>query len=74
MVAYYWFSYHNVIFTTLDTILNEETRRYYKENGVRDIGKFVSEKLEGYKDVRIQFAITGDSGAGKSAFTNAIRG
>ncbi len=55
-------------------MLNEETRLYYKENGVRDIGKFVNEKLEGYKDVRIQFAITGNAGTGKSAFINAIRG
>jgi putative ribosome biogenesis GTPase RsgA len=65
---------HNIIFTTLDTILNEETKRYYKENGVRDIDKFVNKKLEQYTEVKVQVAITGDSGAGKSAFINAIRG
>ena len=51
-----------------------DARIYIKQNGVSGIQKFLREKLERTKDVKIRFGITGDSGTGKSAFINAIRG
>ena len=51
-----------------------DARKHVKENGVSGIQEFLRKKLDGSKDVKIQFAITGNSGTGKSAFINAIRG
>ncbi|XP_028404337.1 interferon-inducible GTPase 5-like [Dendronephthya gigantea] len=51
-----------------------DTRKYVKENGVSNIEEFLKTKLERSKEVKIRFGITGDSGTGKSAFINAIRG
>ena len=51
-----------------------DVRIHLKENGVGGIQEYLRKKLEGSKDVKIRFAITGNSGTGKSAFTNAIRG
>ncbi|CAB3999842.1 interferon-inducible GTPase 5-like [Paramuricea clavata] len=51
-----------------------EARTYIKQNGVSGIEEFLRKKLEGSKDVKIRFGITGDSGTGKSTFINAIRG
>ena len=51
-----------------------EARTYIKQNGVSGVEEFLKKKLEGSKDVKIRFGITGDSGTGKSAFINAIRG
>jgi predicted GTPase len=51
-----------------------DARAYIKKNGVTGIEGFLRKKLEGSKLVKICFAITGNTGAGKSAFINAIRG
>ncbi|CAB3998701.1 interferon-inducible GTPase 5-like [Paramuricea clavata] len=51
-----------------------EARTCIKQNCVSGIEEFIRKKLEEWKDVKIRFGITGDSGAGKSAFINAIRG
>ena len=51
-----------------------DARIYIKKNGVSGIEKFLKEKLKESRNFQIRFAITGDSGAGKSAFINAIRG
>ncbi|CAB4016205.1 interferon-inducible GTPase 5-like [Paramuricea clavata] len=51
-----------------------DARIYIKQNGVSNIKEFLEKKLEGSKDVKIRFAITGNGGTGKSAFINAIRG
>ena len=51
-----------------------DARKYIKENGVSGIEEFLRKKLQRIKDVKIRFGITGDSGTGKSAFINAIRG
>ena len=44
--------------------------------GLSHIEKFFTTKLEEVelKEVEINIAVTGDSGAGKSSFINAIRG
>ena len=51
-----------------------DARLYIRRNGVSGIEEFLRNKLKESKNVKIRFAITGDSGAGKSAFINAIRG
>ena len=51
----------------------EELQRLIDESGVAKIGEFVRKKLEQWKSVKVNIAVTGDSGAGKSSFTNAIR-
>ncbi|CAB3980754.1 zinc finger MYM-type 3-like [Paramuricea clavata] len=51
-----------------------DARIYVKQKGVSRIEEFLKKKLEGSKDVKIRFAITGNSGTGKSAYINAIRG
>ena len=69
----------NSMFLSIDTSditqqYLDEARTYIKQNGVFGIEEFLRKKLEGSKDVKIRFGITGDSGTGKSAFINAIRG
>ena len=53
--------------------LEEEMNEEIKESGVSNIDEFVKEKLQQWKSVEVNIAITGNSGAGKSSFTNAIR-
>ena len=51
-----------------------DARAYIQENGVSGIGEYLREKLNQWEKVKIRFGVTGDSGTGKSAFINAIRG
>ena len=51
----------------------EELQREIDENGVSNIEKFVKERLQRWKSVKLSIAVTGNSGAGKSSFINAIR-
>ena len=51
-----------------------DVKTHIRKNGVTGIEVFFKEKLEQSKNLKIRFGITGDSGAGKSSFTNAIRG
>ena len=51
----------------------EELQREIDENGVSNIEKFVKERLQRWKSVELSIAVTGNSGAGKSSFINAIR-
>ena len=51
-----------------------DAKAYIDKNGVSGIDEFLTKKLNKWKNVKIRFAITGDSGTGKSAFINAIRG
>ncbi|XP_028404390.1 interferon-inducible GTPase 5-like isoform X1 [Dendronephthya gigantea] len=62
--------------TTADLVdqYMDDTRTYVNENGVTDVENFLKKKLEGSKEVKIRFGITGEAGVGKSAFMNAIRG
>ena len=48
-----------------------------EKNGLRNpnsTAKFFKSKMDGWKEVQVDIAITGDSGAGKSSFINTIRG
>ena len=53
----------------------QEFQKEVEKNGLRldSIPKFLKSKKDGWKDVELQIAITGDSGAGKSSFINTIR-
>ena len=51
----------------------KEFQRKMDESGVAKIDEFVKEKLQQWKSVEVNIAVTGNSGAGKSSFINAIR-
>ena len=65
-------------FSEKTTVVTEEypvdASAHNKENANYDIEKILRGKFGGRKDVKIRFGVTGDSGTGKSAFINAIRG
>ena len=52
----------------------EEVKQYIKEHGLTGLEEFLKAKLGEWKDVAINFAVTGFTGSGKSTFINAIRG
>ena len=54
-------------------VCDEDVQGYVDENGVSNIEEFFKNKLEGWRDVEVNIAISGSSGAGKSSFINAIR-
>lgn len=51
----------------------EEVQAFVDKNGLSNIEEFFKKKLEGWRDVKVNIAITGSPGAGKSSFINAIR-
>ena len=51
----------------------EELQREIDESGVAKIDEFVRKRLQQWESVEVNIAVAGDSGAGKSSFTNAIR-
>ena len=51
----------------------EELQREIDKSGVATIDGFVRKRLAQWKSVEVNIAVTGDAGAGKSSFTNAIR-
>ena len=51
-----------------------DIQQYVQQQGVLNIDKFFKEKLESWRHVKVDIAITGDAGAGKSSFINRIRG
>ena len=51
----------------------EEFKREIDENGVSKIEDFLRKRLEKWREVEVNIAVTGDSGVGKSSFINAIR-
>ena len=61
-------------FTSWEMINSEELQDYVRENGVSGIAEFVSSRLDNWRNIIIQFAVCGVSGAGKSSFINCIRG
>ena len=54
-------------------IYYEDVQGHVDENGVSNIEEFFKNKLECWRDVEVNIAISGNSGAGKSSFINAIR-
>ena len=51
----------------------EELQHEIDESGVSNIEEFLRKRLERWREVEVNLAITGDSGSGKSSFINAIR-
>ena len=56
-------------FGSWEMINAEELKHCVKQNGVSRVAEYVSSKLDDWKNVVIQFAVCGVSGAGKSSFT-----
>ena len=50
-----------------------ELKKEIEESGVSNIEEFFRKRLEKWREVEVNIAITGDSGSGKSSFINAIR-
>ena len=51
----------------------EELQEEVDENGVSNVEEFFKKRLERWREVEVNIAITGDSGTGKSSFINTIR-
>ena len=51
-----------------------EIRVLFFESGIAGVQRMITEKLGLWKNTKINLAILGNSGAGKSSFINAIRG
>ena len=61
-------------FTSWEMINSEELQDYVRENGVSGLAQYLSSRLDNWRNITMQFAVCGVSGAGKSSFINRIRG
>lgn len=52
----------------------EELKHEINVNGVSNIEEFLRKRLERWREVEVNIAVSGESGAGKSSFINSIRG
>ena len=55
----------------------QDFQKEVEKNGLRNpssIAKFFKSTMDGWQEVKVDIAITGDSEAGKSSFINTIRG
>ena len=52
----------------------QRIQAHISEHGVENIKEFLENELNAWKEVEVNIAVTGDSGAGKSTFINEIRG
>ena len=52
---------------------DRQLRDYINQNGFKDIDKILKPMLDKWREVEVNIAVTGNSGAGKSSFINAIR-
>ena len=60
-------------FSQWEVIEMEELEKEIEVSGVANIEEFFRKRLEKWREVEVNIAITGDSGSGKSSFINAIR-
>ena len=60
-------------FSEWEMIEMTELKKEIEESGVSNIEEFFRKRLEKWREVEVNIAITGDSGSGKSSFINAIR-
>ena len=60
-------------FSEWEMIEMAELEKEIEESGVSNIDEFFRKRLEKWREVEVNIAITGDSGSGKSSFINAIR-
>ena len=51
----------------------EELQAEVDKNGVSKVEEFFKKRLERWREVEVNIAVTGNSRAGKSSFINAIR-
>ena len=51
---------------------DKELRDYINQNGFKDIDKILKPMLDKWREVEVNIAITGDPGAGKSSYINAL--
>lgn len=51
----------------------KDIKDFMDENGVSGLAEFFKGRLERWKKVEVNIGITGNAGAGKSSFINAIR-
>jgi len=51
----------------------KELQEEVHEKGVSNVEEFFKKRLDGWREVEVNIAITGNSGVGKSSFINAIR-
>ena len=52
----------------------KQVRDYISKNGCKNIDTFLKPILDKWQEVEVNIAVTGDSGAGKSTFINALLG
>ncbi|CAB4027195.1 interferon-inducible GTPase 5-like, partial [Paramuricea clavata] len=56
-------------------VKGKSSKRSNSQGNLQDeIKELLIARLIQWKDVEVKFGVTGDSGAGKSSFINAIRG
>ena len=56
-----------------EAIQMKELEKEIDDSGVSSIEAFFKERLDRWRDVEVNIAITGDSGTGKSSFINSVR-
>lgn len=53
---------------------NDEIKQLVVGSGIAGMQRVMNEKLEQWREVKVNLAVLGASGVGKSSFINAIRG
>ena len=66
------------VYNSWENVFIEDVKRKLSDSqGINlqvEIKELLKARLIQWKDVEVKFGVTGDSGAGKSSFINAIRG